>query len=158
MNTHELVAFDELEKQGFSVFFPRMDRGIDCVVTSTPLGKKFAPIQIKGSKKHGSGGAWFVLSKKKISEIPTQIWLFVWPEVNQQQEFETQFLLIQANELIKRVDAVSTSSGNRVDLYFTKDGEKTIQTRGLKKNTKPEAARDFTKFVGNWKLVNKNLK
>ncbi len=77
MNTHELIAFDELEKQDFSVFFPRQDRGTDCIVTSKKPGKKFVPLQIKGSKKHGSGGAWFVLNKKKIDEIPEQIWLVV---------------------------------------------------------------------------------
>ncbi|MCH8910418.1 MAG: hypothetical protein IH867_06740 [Chloroflexi bacterium] len=158
MNTHELIAFDELEKQGFSVFFPRQDRGIDCVVTTKQLGRKFVPIQIKGSKKHGSGGAWFVIYKTKIDEIPDQIWLFVWPEVNQQGEFETLFLLIEARELSKRIDAVSKiGKGNRVDLYFTKVGEKTIQTRGLNKLNKAETARDFSRFIGNWKLIAKRL-
>lgn len=158
MNTHELIAFDELEKQGFSVFFPRQDRGIDCVVTAKQFNGKFVPIQIKGSKKHGSGGAWFVLNKKKIAEIPEQIWLFVWPEVNQKQELETLFLLIEARELSKRIDAVSKiGQGNRADLYFTKVGERTIQTRGLKNRDKPGAARDFSRFIGNWKLIAKRL-
>ena len=158
MNTHELIVFDELEKQNFSVFFPRQDRGTDCIVTAKRPGEKFVPVQIKGSKKHGSGGAWFVLNKKKIDEIPDQIWLFVWPDINQQLEFEAVYLVITARDLSARIDAVSgVGKNNRVDLYFTNLGEKVLQTRGMKGTDEHDRNRDFTSFRDNWSLISERL-
>ncbi|MCH8230194.1 MAG: hypothetical protein IIA53_07690 [Chloroflexi bacterium] len=158
MNTHELVVFDELEELGFSVFYPRRDRGIDCLVTTKKPGDKYVPIQIKGSKKYGTGGGWFVFNIRKLEQQPDQIWIFVWPDLNQKQEFEAFFIVIEASELLERIRAVSTiGKSGRIDLYFEAKGDRVLQTRGLKKTSTPEQERDFTSFVGNWKLIAKRL-
>ena len=160
MNTHELVVFDELEEQGFSVFYPRRDRGVDCLVTAKQPGDKYVPIQIKGSKKYETptSGGWFVFNIRKLEQQLDQIWIFVWPDLNQKQEFEAFFIVIEASELLERIRAVSTiGKSGRIDLYFEARGDRVLQTRGLKKTSTPEQERDFTPFIGNWKLIAKRL-
>ena len=154
MNAHELIVFDKLESKGYSVFYPRRDRGVDCVVTSQELQGKFVKIQIKGSRKYEGGGGWFQVSRNQLETAKADIWIFIWPDILRPGKIEPMFLLIRPGELLHRALSVPGPGSNEtLNLYFERREDQIIQTRGLRKKTSPEPARNFTAYLDNWQLV-----
>ena len=108
MNIYEQWAYDELERQGFAVFTPFKDRGVDCVVTTKDFRGRPQKIQIKGSRSFDNyAAAWhqFTSSSLETSVRITDFWVFVSYKVGAKKgKLQPVFLVVPTSVLLERLN------------------------------------------------------
>ncbi|MBM3957349.1 MAG: hypothetical protein FJ313_04790 [Gemmatimonadetes bacterium] len=160
MNVHELVLSEVLESAGFSVFYPRTDRGIDCVVTARDGRGGPIALQVKGSRMYetGCGGCgWFQVRAGDLTDPKADYLVFVWPTLTKGgRSLEMTYLLIAPADLRDKLASygAKVTTGRRHNLYFVRDQrtDKVFERRGMARGAEP-GGRDYSKYVvrgGDW--------
>ena len=70
----ELQAISEMEKEGFSIYLPMKDKGIDFIAVKN---NKSTQIQVKTSKFQKESYFWFDLHKSKMIYSENTYYVFV---------------------------------------------------------------------------------
>jgi len=137
----ELLVAGELLSQGYDVFIPLVDAGIDLVAK---VGKKFVQIQVKQSKLYQRGGKfthyWQSLRKKTFDNNKGKNIFYVFVL---KRGTETNFLIVPSLWIEENSSKFDLDKNERYQLYFSpiKDGEiREVRKSGL----------DMTKFLNKW--------
>jgi hypothetical protein len=173
----EYLVGSEIERRypKWKVWLPSKDTGVDLLVTNA-RSTKAVSLQVKYSKDfnptHHSmllqnklrAGGWWRHQEKKIKDSPAIFWVFVLPSFLEKQ---TSFIIIQPNELLRRLRAIHGKDGKSIHSYFwvTKT-DQCWETRGLNNPDQGLIAldrfrnkdRDFTSFLNKWDTIAKGLK
>mgnify|MGYP000548418718 CR=1 FL=1 len=162
MNIYELLAFTELTRQHFEVFFPINDRGIDCVILPSDFRGRPLKIQIKGSDTHnsllpGQGRGWYQFRATDLTRT-TDFWLFVLQ--NRDDRLAPEFVIVPRDELHCRLATYATQSNGKYNMYLDivlLAGEKRmIDDRDLPRAAIASATggpRDYTEYWNRWDLL-----
>lgn len=164
VNIYEQWTFDELEGQGFAVFTPYKDRGVDCVVTNKGFQGRPQKIQIKGSRSFDLyAAAWhqFTRSSLEKSVSITDFWIFVSYRVGAKKgKLQPVFLVVPTNVLLERLTRYAVPSSGRYNLYFHWDNPEhlgmVVDARRRKGDSWPIASgdpRDYSDYDHNWPLI-----
>ncbi|MBT3276085.1 MAG: hypothetical protein HN368_23255 [Spirochaetales bacterium] len=161
-------SFIEKTFKNLNVWIPSKDTGIDLLVTNTS-NKRTASYQVKFSKDFTpdlsdaiqsglSVCGWWTLSTKKIAESTADYWVFINRSLNRKKQ---HFVVIKPSTLLKRLtDLYGTAK--TLQHYFWIDNQNNCwATRGLKKQellliakgAYSNPARDFTKHLDNWSVL-----
>ena len=70
----ELQAIEHMEKEGFAIYLPMKDKGIDFIAVKNNLSTQ---VQVKTSKFQKNSYFWFDLSIKKMVYSPNTMYVFV---------------------------------------------------------------------------------
>jgi hypothetical protein len=175
----EYLVGSHIEKhyKKWNVWVPSKDTGIDILVTNDQNAKAVS-MQVKYSKDFTQeyrtpllqtklvASGWWSLQEKKLKESKADLWVFVLPSFI---ERSISFVIIPPAELLRRFQAMSRKSGNRLDSYlWVTKSERCWETRGLNNadhemitfDRFKDANRDFTQFLNSngWIEVEKRLK
>lgn len=160
MNIFEQWTFDELGKQGFAIFTPYKDKGVDCIVIGKDIKGRPQRIQIKGSRAYGDGGGWYQFQQSKLKQATeiTDFWIFVITTVGKKGRFVPEFFVIPTTDLYEKLSQYSATSQGRYNLYLgSKDEDgKRLDKRGYKSG-EPIEARDYTNYHNAWKRIKDRL-
>jgi hypothetical protein len=104
---------------------------------------------------------WWTLTRKQIEKSPAKYWVFILARfVN--KTIETEFIIIEPRELLKRVDGIHQGKPDRFQCYFcVTNDDRCWDMRGLKKSdvrlvaeaTFKDEARDFTQYLNKWRPI-----
>ena len=163
MNIYEQWAYDALEKEGFAVFTPIKDRGVDCIVVNKDFRGRPQRIQIKGSRAYVGGGAWVQLTKAKLEESTkiTDFFVFVWTKPSNKGRLVPQFLVVPTDELDMRLGSYAKLSAGKYNFYPFPDEAGVFDTRGWSKKTHgwppSDPKRDYTAYLDAWEQISARL-
>ncbi|MCD1189479.1 hypothetical protein D3A87_18310 [Vibrio cholerae] len=157
-----------------NVWIPSKDTGVDFLLTDSS-NQKTTSIQVKFSRdflitngtdlqqKELLSCGWWTLNREKIESSKAEFWVFV---VNTFNEKNMQFIVIQTDELLRRINLIHPDAKKfQTYLWVTKD-EKCWEVRGLKiseqnrilnKEESISEERDFSSFLNNWEPLRKKL-
>lgn len=153
----------------YDVWVPTKDTGIDLLITRRPQKGRAVGLQVKFSRsfsipeelaRHLIATSWFTLDPKKIYSSQADLWVFVIMTLRHDQHF----VVIPKTELQKRIPR---NTGNKWNLYlWVYDNHTCYQVRDLGKEEKHDTMhrgvrdkqRDFSKWLENWKLIDKFAK
>ena len=140
----ELLVAGELLSQGYDVFLPFVDCGIDLVVM---VGKRFVQIQVKQSKlyhrKEKPTHYWQSLRKKAFDNNKGENVFYVFVL---KRGTETSFLIVPSLWIEKNSNKLDLDKNERYQLYFSPIKDKKI--REVRKS-----GLDMTPFLNNWELL-----
>jgi hypothetical protein len=159
----------------WNVWLPSKDTGVDLLVTNAGTTKAVS-LQVKYSKDfnptHRSmllqnkllAAGWWTHQEKKIKDSRANFWVFVLPSFIEKQ---TSFIIIQPDELLRRLRAIHGRGEKRIQSYFwvTRTG-RCWEARGLNNPDQELLAfdrfgdkdRDFTCFLNGWSQIEKRMK
>jgi len=165
MNVHELIVFDALENANLSAFFPRRDRGVDCLVTDLEGPRRHIRLQVKGSRTYNLGDSWFQIRETQLRAGKADYWIFVWPTSDAGKgKLEASFLMIPPQELLDKLKSYGskTDTRGRFNVYFVRDRRtnKVFDHRNVKKGSKPGRGREYTEYLvrnRDWSRLKKAL-
>ncbi len=168
-------SFVERHFPKLNVWVPAKDTGIDLLVTNA-ANTRAVSLQVKFSKDFNptnrtplmlsklSATGWWTLREEKIKNSKADFWVFALPSFT---EHRTHFIIIPPKELLRRLRSIHGKAKKRIDPYIsvTKSG-RCWETRGLNNADQELLAfdrfkhpkRDFTQFLGNWSVIEKQLK
>lgn len=150
----------------FEVWVPTKDSGVDLLVTSRRRRRKALSVQAKFSRsydtnnelaRHVIATSWYRLDPKKIRSSQADLWVFVIMTLRHEQHF----VVIPTRELRKRIPR---DCGRTWDLYLWVYADRSCyQVRDLCNEERlnavrrgvRDAQRDFSPWLGNWKLLDK---
>ena len=140
----ELLVAGELLSQGYDVFIPFVDAGIDLVAK---VGKRFVQIQVKQSKLYQREGKpthyWQTLRKKTFDRNKGNDIFYVFVL---KHETEINYLIIPSLWIDQNADKFDLDKNERWQFYFTPIKEekiKEVRKSGL----------DMTPFLNNWNIL-----
>lgn len=140
----ELLVAGELLSQGYDVFLPFVDAGIDLVAK---VGKKFVQIQVKQSKLYQRRGKnthyWQSLRKKTFDNNKGKNIFYVFVL---KRGTETNFLIVPSLWIEEHSSRFDLDKNEKYQLYFSpiKDNKiREVRKSGL----------DMTLFLNNWELL-----
>lgn len=140
----ELLVASELLSQGYDVFLPFVDCGIDLVAM---VGKRFVQIQVKQSKlyhrREKPTHYWQSLRKKAFDDNKGENVFYVFVL---KRGTETNFLIVPSLWIEKNNNKFDLDKNDRYQLYFSpiKDNRiREVRKSGL----------DMTRFLNNWELL-----
>ena len=146
------------------VWVPTKDTGIDLLVTSKVRGLKPVGLQVKFSRSFPSkvlppeevlASSWYTLRPAKVRSSKADLWVFVILTLRH----EPHFVLVPTKELRKRIPR---GRSGKWHLYLVAlRGKRCYNVRDLTKGQKQLALLsgvkspklDYSRFYGNWKLL-----
>jgi len=132
--TGELLVAAELLTQGFEVYFPAVDTGIDLLAKK----ERFVKIQVKSSKHYEQGVSWFTLSKRTFFRTIERDLFYVFVlKRGVHLNFVALPSLWMEQNIIEEVKAKKVWH-----FYFDLANGRAKETRAIKK--------DVTSFLNNW--------
>lgn len=171
----EYLVGEHLEKRysknGWRIWTPGKDTGIDLLVTSADCRKTFS-IQVKFSKSYPQkfecdASGWWNVKRDAIAKSDADCWVFVfpvWPR-NMDEENATRvlgvedcrFVVIDPEKLLKRLELIhpDVKAGGTYKIYLTQKGENVLETREIKEKIEgvwkdKKHPRNLSAFLDNW--------
>jgi len=159
----------------WNVWVPSKDTGIDLLVTNS-RNTKAVSLQVKFSKDFNPthrptflqhklmAAGWWTHQAKKIRDSRADFWVFVLPSFT---ERETSFVIIEPNELLRRLRGIHGRTRKPIHSYlWVTKTDRCWEARGL---TNPDQEliafdrftdkeRDFTSFLNGWSKIEKRMK
>lgn len=137
-----------LKRPELSLYFPLKDQGCDLLALN-PEASKIVKIQVKESRAYPKKGrSWHQVKKEKIEAADVFVFVTYVPTSNGARlEFETQFIVIPKNNLMKMCSDKTAAKG-KYSFYFIKRGDRVLEEREAGK-----APLDVTEYYDGWKLI-----
>lgn len=174
-NLWEQYVIDNLAKQGFEVYLPFKDKGIDLLAIRDWQRARPVRVQVKGSRVYPDSdspfypeGCWHRLNKEKLirSRHAVDVFVFVWPSFRNAESGrpDMQYLIVPVGDLIDRLRHYQKG---RWDMYISlgqqggksrvadlrrSPGER-LATILLGDGTLADPQRDYTEYLNNWDSI-----
>jgi hypothetical protein len=153
MDAYELAVADALTREGYDVFVPHKDRGVD-LVALRPGDNQATRLQVKGSRTYGNVFmGWFKFDWRHLqaSAEMTDFWVFVCLAPSSRGVFRPQFAVIPTGQLVSRLGCYHKA--DPINFYLTEHrldgGRALVDDRGFKSQVltlKPNHPRVYTEF------------
>lgn len=149
----------------YNVWVPTKDSGVDLLVTRKRGKQRAVGLQVKFSRSFDiepefasfvKATSWFKLDPKKIHKSQADLWVFVILTLRHDQHF----VIVPTRELKKLVRGLNKTW----NIYLHVCGDKSCyQVRDLDEEEKREIyyhgvrdkSRDFSQWLGNWKVIDR---
>jgi hypothetical protein len=137
-----------LKRPELRLYFPLRDQGCDLLAVDEKASR-IVKIQVKESRAYPKKGrSWHQLKKGKIEAADIFVFVTYVPGSSEARlKFETQFIVIPKNNLIKMCSDKTASKG-KYSFYFIKRGDRVFEEREAGK-----APLDVSEYYDAWKLI-----
>ena len=143
----ELLVAGELLSQGYDVFIPFVDCGIDLVAL---VENRFVQLQVKQSKLHQRKGKpthyWQGLKKKVFNQNKGKDIFYVFVL---KRGTDTNYLIFPSLWIDKNADKFDIDKNEKWQFYFT-------SIKGGKIREVRKSMLDVTSFLNNWDILKQN--
>ena len=161
----ECILSEKLAEQGFDVYFPLRDVGVDLLIVK---GEKHVGIQVKESRyyigrtwKSGHvGHSWHQIREKKLMESKADFYVFLtylpFYGEHKVSSFQNKFLIVPKHELEKRVK-IKDAGKKKVFSFCFHFEEKRVWDERVTVSTENELS-DYSQFLEAWNLIKEALR
>jgi hypothetical protein len=137
-----------LKRTDLHLYFPLEDEGWDLLAVNHEASR-IVKVQVKESRAYPKNGrSWHQVKKERIKAADVFIFVtYVPTSAGARLEFETQFLIIPGDNLLKMCLGKAAGKKEIYSFYFIKRGEHVLEEREAGKPL------DVTEYYDAWNLV-----